>query len=99
MKDESILHNMVPKLRFTHMSKDDDVWEKLDEVSEEWEESLRTEKMIRAIGGLILKYREGEAELMHSVIKGGYNLVYRLEYKDGSSVIMKIPIKGISCIP
>ncbi|XXH01671.1 hypothetical protein Hte_008031 [Hypoxylon texense] len=36
---------------------------------------------------------------MHPVIKGGYNIVYRLEYKDGTSAIMRIPIKDVVPFP
>jgi hypothetical protein len=57
---------------------------------------IRTEAICRAAGNLILKYKSGQPELLHPVIMGGYNIVYRLEYKDGSSVILRIPIKGKS---
>lgn len=33
---------------------------------------------------------------MHMAVQGGYNVVYRLGYKGGSSVVMGIPIKGTS---
>ncbi len=56
--------------------------------------SIRTKEMYQAVGKLILKYKDGQAEVIHPVIKGGYNIVYRLEYKDGSSAVMRIPIKG-----
>ncbi|KID99302.1 phosphotransferase family protein, partial [Metarhizium majus ARSEF 297] len=36
---------------------------------------------------------------MHAVIKGGYNVIYGLEYSDGSSVILRIPIKGVVPLP
>ncbi|KAK4208067.1 hypothetical protein QBC37DRAFT_432541 [Rhypophila decipiens] len=36
---------------------------------------------------------------MHHVIKGGYNLVYRLEYEDGHSVVMRVPIKDLVPFP
>lgn len=76
------------------MDKDDVVWQELDEATDEWLKLIRTEQVYRAVGNLILKYKDGQAELMHAVIKGGYNVIYRLEYKDGSSVVMRIPIKG-----
>lgn len=76
------------------MDKDDLVWERLDEATDKWIASLRTKETYRTVGNLILKYKSGQAELMHPMVKGGYNIVYRLEYKDGTSVIMRIPIKG-----
>lgn len=76
------------------MDKDDIIWRELEEATDEWEKVIRTDAIHRAVGKLILKYRPGQAELMHRVIKGGYNIIYRLEYKDGSSIIMRIPIQG-----
>ena len=38
--------------------------------------------------------KNGKPKKMHPVIKGGYNLVYRLEFEDGTSLIMRVPIKG-----
>lgn len=81
------------------MDKDDVVWQELDEATDEWLRLIRTEQVYRAVGNLILKYKDGQAELMHAVIKGGYNVIYRLEYKDGSSVVMRIPIKGVVPFP
>lgn len=89
--------HMPSKPRFLCMDKDDLAWQKLDEDTERWEASIRTNEVYRAVGKLILEYKDGLPELMHSAVKGGYNIVYRLEYKDGSSAIMRIPINGIVC--
>ena len=77
------------------MDKDDVIWRELDDATDEWDKSIRTEKTYRAVGDLILKYRNGQPETTHAVVKGGYNIIYRLEYSDGSSAIMRIPIKGM----
>ncbi|KAI1376982.1 phosphotransferase family protein [Hypoxylon crocopeplum] len=90
---------MPPKSRFLVTDKDDLIWEKLDEATEKWDKSVRTEETYRAIGNFILKYKDGKAKLMHAVIKGGYNMVYRLEYKDGSSAVMRIPIRDVVPFP
>ncbi|KAI1096437.1 phosphotransferase family protein [Rostrohypoxylon terebratum] len=86
---------MPPKPRDSCMEKDDIVWRKLDEATEEWDKSIRKADIYRAVVNFILKYKDGPGEQMHRVIKGGYNVIYRLEYKDGSSVIMRVPIKGL----
>ncbi|EPE07567.1 phosphotransferase family protein [Ophiostoma piceae UAMH 11346] len=31
------------------------------------------------------------------IAKGGYNVSYRLKYEDGTSVVMRVPIKGVFC--
>lgn len=90
---------MSPKPRFLSMDKDDLIWQKLDEATDAWHISICTKEMYRAVGNFILQHKEGQAELMHPVVKGGYNVVYRLEYKDGSSVVMRIPIKGTVPFP
>lgn len=88
------LCTMQSKPRFLLMDKDDLVWQKLDEEAEEWDKLIRREETYRDIGNIILKYRQGKPERMHAVVKGGYNVIYRLEYSDGSSVILRTPIKG-----
>ncbi|KND87319.1 hypothetical protein TOPH_08058 [Tolypocladium ophioglossoides CBS 100239] len=64
---------------------------------ERW--SLHNAETYRATANLILKYRPGEAVELHKQIKGGYNIFYRLEYKDGSSAAMRIPCKGVVRFP
>jgi hypothetical protein len=94
-RDELTLYTMPPKPRFLCMDKDDVVWQKLDEATDEWYKSIRTNEIYRAVSNLILQHRNCQPEVMHTVVKGGYNIIYRLEYSDGSSVIMRIPIKGM----
>ncbi|KAI0837383.1 kinase-like domain-containing protein [Hypoxylon sp. FL0890] len=79
--------------------KDDLVWEKIEEVSNEWEKTIHKSESYHAIANLILKYREGKPKELHLGIRGGYNVVYRLEYADGSSAILKMPIKGVVQFP
>ncbi|KAF4450461.1 phosphotransferase family protein [Fusarium austroafricanum] len=90
---------MPSKPRFLCMDKDDIVWQELDNATDEWDNSIRTTEIYRAVGNLILQYRPGQPEVMHTVVKGGYNVIYRLEYRDGSSVIMRIPIKTVVPFP
>lgn len=77
------------------MRQDDLAWEKGDEESETWERSLLKAQVYRDIGSFINKYRPGEPVELHRPIRGGYNIFYRLEYKDGSSAALRIPCKGI----
>lgn len=77
------------------MEKDDLAWEKSDEEVEAWERSLHDSEIYRGIGNLIIKYKPGEAVKLHTPIRGGYNIFYRLEYSDGTSTAMRIPCKGI----
>jgi hypothetical protein len=74
------------------MSKDDKIWEALEEMEDNWLATIKSD-MHRAVGMFILKQKSGKVERIHPVIQGGYNLIFRLEYQDGSSVAMKVPIK------
>ncbi len=85
---------MPPKARFLCMEKDDLIWQKLDQDTEEWDRLIRTKEVYRVVGNFILKYKNGQPGLMHPPVRGGYNTIYRLEYKDGSAAIVRVPIKG-----
>lgn len=76
------------------MASDDLLWETSDKENGIWEKSLHKTELYRAIAQLIMKYRPGEAVELHKPIRGGYNVVFRLEYKDGLSAAMRIPRKG-----
>lgn len=76
------------------MAKDELVWDRMDEEVEEWEKSIHNAAIYHGVVALIKKYRPGEAVELHMPIKGGYNALYRLEYKDGSSAAMGVPLKG-----
>ncbi|KJR86276.1 uncharacterized protein SPSK_02455 [Sporothrix schenckii 1099-18] len=83
---------MPSKLRRTCAAKYDLVWEKLDEPIDDWLAAVRTSDVYRSVAHFILKFKPGNAVEMHRAFKGDYNVVYRLEYSDGTSVIMRIPI-------
>ncbi|KAM0280710.1 hypothetical protein ACHAQH_003880 [Verticillium albo-atrum] len=85
---------MAPKLRFVRQAKDDLSWEMSDKIFDKWEATIHTAAVYRAVGNFILKHRPGKAVELHKPIKGGYNVIYRLEYKDGSSVALRVPQKG-----
>ncbi|KAI1460743.1 phosphotransferase family protein [Annulohypoxylon moriforme] len=79
-------------------AKDDIVWRKLEEFSDQWNKSLHNADLYRAVARLILKYKDGDGVELKKW-KGGYNVVYRLEYKDGSSVMMRVPMKDLVPFP
>lgn len=79
------------------MMKDDIAWGKNDEEADSWEKSLRNAETYRRIACLIVKYRPGEAVELHRPVRGGYNINFRLRYKDGTSALMRVPCKGIVC--
>lgn len=84
---------MPLKLTYMRMRQDDLAWEEGDEEAETWEKSLLKAQVYRNIASYIAKYRPGEAVEHHSPLRGGSNIFYRLEYKDGSSAALRIPCK------
>lgn len=79
------------------MDKDDLRWEKIENASDEWHESIRVnEEVHKAVGNFILTFKDAPVECIHASVKGGYNVVFQMEFKDGSSIIMRIPMKGMS---
>jgi hypothetical protein len=89
---------MPPKPRFLCSEKDDLIWQKLEEDSDAWYETIRTTEKFREVRKFMLKYKDAKPELMHTVVRGGYNVVYRLEFEDGTSLIMRVSIEGIFLI-
>lgn len=61
----------------------------------EWEATIHNKPTYHAIADFILQHRPGEVVELHKSIMGGYNIHYRLEYKDGSSAALRIPCKGV----
>ncbi|KAM7183340.1 phosphotransferase family protein [Rhypophila sp. PSN 637] len=92
---------MPPKPRFLPMPKDDQVLDSRNKAVEEWINYARSDEVCQKVCNFIISLRckDGRAKKMHHVIKGGYNLVYRLEYEDGHSVVMRVPIKALVPFP
>ncbi|RYC59717.1 hypothetical protein CHU98_g6504 [Xylaria longipes] len=80
---------------YISMARDDLAWEENDKETDTWERSLHKMELYRAIVNFIQKYRPGEAVELHRQIRGGYNIFYGLEHKDGSSAAMRIPSKAM----
>jgi hypothetical protein len=89
---------MPLKPRLVLQSEDDLAWEKSDEAFDKWEKTIHNKATYHAIVKFILKYRPGEVMELHKPIVGGYNITYRLEYKDGSAAL-RVPCKGIGLLP
>lgn len=87
-------YTMASTDRFLQMDFDDLRWERYEKRVEEWEKSLHRAAVYRQIGQLINKYRPGKPVELHKPIKGGFNVFFRLEYEDGSSAGLRIPLPG-----
>ncbi|KAK7979941.1 Isopenicillin N epimerase component 2 [Apiospora arundinis] len=83
---------MAPKPRCACMDKDDMIWEKLDEEVVGWEKAMNKKETYLKIAELLQQYKPGKPARLHTPQKGGFNTVYRLEYKDGTSIILRVSI-------
>ncbi|KAF0634887.1 hypothetical protein FPSE5266_08300 [Fusarium pseudograminearum] len=83
---------MNKKPRHVLMPWDDLAWEQSDARADAWERSQLNADDFRAVGNFINKHKPGKAVELHKPIRGGYNVCYRLDYEDGSSVALRIPI-------
>ncbi len=86
---------MPSKPRYLCAQKDDLIWRRLEEDSDAWYTSICTSETYRKVGNFILKYKDVKPESMHKAVRGGYNVVYRLEFGGSTSLVMRVPIKGI----
>jgi hypothetical protein len=59
--DKLAVYTMPPKPRFLFMDRDDLSWQKLDDATDEWHMSTGTGETYRAVGNLILNYKDGQA--------------------------------------
>ncbi|KAM0303906.1 hypothetical protein ACHAPM_003479 [Fusarium culmorum] len=67
-------------------------WDDLACRADAWERSQLNADIFHAVTNFINKHRPGKAVELHKPIRGGYNVCYRLDYEDGSSVVLRIPI-------
>ena len=76
------------------MDKDDLIWEKLEQSANDWENRMHKKQTYFKIADFLKQYKPGKAVELHRPQKGGYNTVYRLEYEDGTSIILRVPTPG-----
>lgn len=86
---------MPGKARNFSSDKDDLIWEKLEEDSDAWCKSIRHMETYHKVIKFMRQYKDSQPEELHRVIQGDFNIVFRLEFKDRTSLVMRVPIKGI----
>jgi hypothetical protein len=62
-------------------------------MENDWVATMATYDKRLAIGKFMCKHRSGKPECIRLTRGGSYNLVFRNEYFDGSSLAMKVPRK------
>ncbi|KAI3320248.1 hypothetical protein HD806DRAFT_524914 [Xylariaceae sp. AK1471] len=65
----------------------------LEEETLAWGKSVQEVDLCRAIAKFTLQYRPGKAVELHKPIRGGYNILYRPKYEDGTLADMRMPCK------
>lgn len=92
-------NNINPITTVQRMKLDDLAWDRSDDVAKAWKDALFDEKVLREIGRFIIKHRGGPAEELFNPQKGSFNLMFRMKFMDGGSVIIRFPIPGVSVFP
>jgi hypothetical protein len=87
---------MPLKRRPVRQDEDDLAWEITDNAFDDWVATLHNKAMYHAIADFILKHKPGKPVELHRPIMGGFNITWRLEYKDGTSTALRVPAKSIS---
>ncbi|KAH7037055.1 phosphotransferase family protein [Microdochium trichocladiopsis] len=90
---------MPPKTRDFFADPDYVLWDQNEAKSEAWRKSVLQMDVYRGIVELIRKYRPGEPAELHRAVVGSFNIVFRLEYKDGKSAVLRVPAKHRSHFP
>lgn len=78
---------------------DEVMWDRSDELFASWKKKPFNEQVLREIGALIVKHREGPAEELFAPQKGAFNVMLRMKFLDRGSAIIRFPIPGYSVFP
>ncbi|KAJ5146129.1 uncharacterized protein N7515_000693 [Penicillium bovifimosum] len=71
----------------TRMCPDDVAWEQAEETSDSWLVQFLEVDMLRPIADFILIHNRGEVTEFAILRKGSYNILLRLKYRNGATVI------------
>ncbi|KAI2835488.1 hypothetical protein CBS11350_10014 [Aspergillus niger] len=80
------------------LSYDDIAWQVSEDRAQSWLDNLHDTNRYVAIKDFILEHRGG-IPIRFKPVVGGSNISFRLIYNDTSSVILRIPIPGLSVLP
>ncbi|EED22175.1 conserved hypothetical protein [Talaromyces stipitatus ATCC 10500] len=88
-----------PVVTAERMKFDDLAWERSDNISNAWRDALFDKKVLREVGGFIIKHGKGPAEEPFNPQKGSFNSMFRKKFLDAGSAIIRFPIPGVSMFP
>lgn len=78
---------------------DDVAWEESDRLEQEWREMVVKSDSQQAIGKFIARHRQGIGEEIGPLGAGGFNGLFRLQFLDGGSAIIRFTKPGRSMFP
>lgn len=81
------------------MPYDDFSWEESEDVESAWLRAILNEPTMRAIGEFMIRYREGNPTEMCDPKTGAFNIIFRMKYEDGGSIVIRFPKPGCSMFP
>lgn len=81
------------------MEYDDVAWERSDEIADAWRAKLFETETMRAVGDFMVKHCVGAPFQLNAPVAGAFNVVFRMEFKHGGQVVMRIPVPGVAMFP
>ncbi|EED14817.1 conserved hypothetical protein [Talaromyces stipitatus ATCC 10500] len=64
-----------------------------------WRQNLFNEKVLREIGGFVIRHRGSPAEELFNPQKVSFNIMSRMKFLDGGSAMIRFPIPAVSMFP
>ena len=81
------------------MKGDDVAWEESEHIERFWCHSLFEEPTLRAIGKFIAQHRKGVPTELCDPRAGGFNALFRMNFLDGGSAVIRLTNPGSTMFP
>lgn len=78
---------------------DDVAWEEGDRLDEEWRKNLVKAETQQAIGNFVAQHRRGVPTEIGPLAAGGLNALFRIQFSDGGSAVIRFANPGRTMFP
>lgn len=82
------------------MHYDDPAWERSGNIAGKWVDELFADQdKLREVGNFLVKHRPGTPMKFCDPRDGYYNIIFRMEFQDGGSAVIRFPEPGVNVFP